>query len=134
MTRINLVDPSLLIDAHLGAEYRELPRIYGLVMAAQTRGVKPSTFAAPSRYTLGKGHCLFFYNKLAWLNDRYALLVQECRSRGRAVNFPDQHNLQHLLSREWFGRWQPSADEVAINIKRLNERGGLRVRPQFQTA
>jgi deoxyribonuclease (pyrimidine dimer) len=132
VTRINLVDPTLLIDAHLGAEYRELPRIYGLVLAAQQRGVRPNTFAAPVKYTLGSGHCLFFYNKLMWVNERYSRLVQECRVRGRVVNFPDPP--LKVLDPGWFGYWQPSSAEIELSVKRLNERGGLRVRPQFQTA
>lgn len=126
------MDPTLLLDSHLGAEYRELPRIYGLVLAAQMRGVRPGAFTAPPKYTLGQGHCLFFYNKLMWLNERYSKLVQECRLRGRAVNFSDPP--LNVLDPGWFGYWLPTDEDVAINIKRLNERGGLRVRPQFQTA
>lgn len=132
MTRINLVDPSLLIDAHLGAEYRELPRIYSLVLAAQQRGLRPLDLQTPPNYVLGTGHCLFFYNKLMWVNERYGKLVSECRARGRVVNFPDPP--LKILDPGWFRYWQPTAAEIELNIKRLNERGGLRVRPQFQTA
>jgi hypothetical protein len=38
MTRINCIDPALLSDKHLGAEYRELPRIFNLVRDAIKRG------------------------------------------------------------------------------------------------
>lgn len=38
MTRINLIPPSELHYKHLVAEYRELPRVFGLVRRAQANG------------------------------------------------------------------------------------------------
>lgn len=42
MTRINVIEPSRLSDQHLGAEYRELPRVFGLVRDAIARGERPT--------------------------------------------------------------------------------------------
>lgn len=126
MTRINLVDPTLLSDAHLGAEYRELPRIYGLVRQAIERGETLHTLEQPAKYTLGTGHVRFFYSRLGWLNRRFEALVEERRRRGQAVNYPDPP--VHGIPEDWFGEWEPSPDEIEANVKRINERGGLRRR------
>lgn len=124
MTRINCIDPELLSDKHLGAEYRELPRIFGLVRAAQARGEAPSDPRNPKQYTLGKGHCRFFYPRLAYLKHRYRLLVEECQKRGRKVSYPviDDSGIDHV----WFNHWYPIEADKALNIERINARGGLR--------
>ncbi|MBP7000765.1 pyrimidine dimer DNA glycosylase/endonuclease V [Amaricoccus sp.] len=41
MTRINVVPPEELSRAHLVAEYRELPRVFGMVRAMIARGLDP---------------------------------------------------------------------------------------------
>jgi deoxyribonuclease (pyrimidine dimer) len=117
MTRINLVDPATLTDKHLGAEYRELPRTFGLVRAAVARGEQPTDPRNPAEFCLGSGHVRFFYPRLGWLVERYMLLVQECRRRGRAVNFaaPDTAG----IPAEWFGYWQPTPRDIALSQARI---------------
>lgn len=126
MTRINVVDPSLLSDKHLGAEYRELPRIFGLVRKAAERGEAPTDQRNPSRYRLGPGHVRFFYPRLGWLLSRYRAVCDECRVRGRAVNYSDTAPLVRGIAEEWFGQWAPDDSATALNIERINQRGGLR--------
>lgn len=123
MTRINLVDPELLSDAHLGAEYRELPRAFALVRAAAERGERPCG-PFPKRFTLGKGHVRFFYPRLGFLVRRYALLVQECARRGRKVSYPAPP-LEGIPG-EWFGGYEPTDADVRLSLNRIEERGGLR--------
>lgn len=48
MTRVNVVDPSLLSDKHLGAEYRELPRVFGEVKRKIAMGAKPNKLIGES--------------------------------------------------------------------------------------
>lgn len=120
MTRINVVPPSELSDKHLGAEYRELPRIFGLVRAAAQRGETPGDKRNPSTYTLGAGHVRFFYPRLGFLRSRYADLVSECVRRGRTVNFPELP--AHDIPPEWFGDYQPTDVALAINRQRILER------------
>lgn len=48
MTCINLVDPSTLHSKHLLAEYRELPRVFKLVEAAEKRGQSYASQACTS--------------------------------------------------------------------------------------
>ena len=128
MTRINCIDPSLLSDKHLGAEYRELPRIFGLVKDAINRGEKPTDSRNPKNYVLGTGHVRFFYPKLGYLTERYLALCNECRSRGRVVNFGNPDELVQGIPSDWFGYWQPTEADKGLNISRINARGGLRVK------
>ena len=127
MTRINVIEPALLSDKHLGAEYRELPRIFGLVKRAIGRGVVAveARSIAPTEYTLGRGHCLFFYTRLAWLQHRYGLLVAECAKRGRVVNHPVLPTSG--ISGAWFDWWEVTERARRMNLARIAERGGLRV-------
>ena len=120
MTRINLVDPALLSDQHLGAEYYELPRIFSLVREAIRRGEQPDR--QPADFRLGQGHCRFFYPRLGWLQRRYKAIVRECLRRGRKVNFPEPD--LSGITEEWLGDWSPSPEDVALSLERINERGG----------
>jgi len=89
MTRINLVPPATLARQHLVAEYRELPRVFGLVHKAQAKGRTPADCDIPKSYRLGAGHVTFFYDKLSWLLWRQMALIQEMDRRGYAVNHRD---------------------------------------------
>lgn len=121
MTRINCVPAAELSDAHLGAEYRELPRIVGLVNTAVTRGERPDDPRNPTRYVLGPGHVRFFYPRLGWVRRRYAEVVSECRRRGRAVNYPELPELVPA-ARDWVGEWEPDTEALALNRQRIQER------------
>ena len=120
MTRINCIPVDELSDAHLGAEYRELPRVFGLVRCAIARGEAPTDPRNPREYCLGPGHVRFFYPRLMWLHDRFYALVNECRKRGRTVNFPKAP--AHGIPDEWFGDWEPTPAALALNRQRLRER------------
>lgn len=119
MTRINLVPPAELHSKHLLAEYRELPRVFGLVQAAHLnhRGLPRNR---PTTYTLGTGHVTFFYDKLEWLDERFNLLVKECLRRG--------FNIQHLrppkvhVPQCYWNYWYPTAADIALNRQRIAER------------
>jgi len=54
MTRINVVHPRELVDKHLLAEYRELPRVFALAHSWWMQGGNPNKL--PIQYTLGEGH------------------------------------------------------------------------------
>ena len=120
MTRINLVDPSTLHSKHLLAEYRELPRVFKLVEAAQARGLSPRTARIPPSYVLGTGHVTFFYDKLQWLERRFLALVDECCNR----NF----NIQHYgvpdlyLDYHWWNDYEPTPEAIALNAARIKDR------------
>jgi hypothetical protein len=121
MTRINTVDPRVLTSKHLVAEYRELPRIFGLAAAAFQRGELPTDPRNPTTYCLGAGHVRFFYNKLAFLTDRFRAIVLEMQSRG----FHPQYTNPPVAgpgSIVWYGHWTPSPADHSVNLRRLVER------------
>lgn len=118
MTRINVVDPRELTDQHLLAEYRELPRVFALARP----GVK-----VPERYTLGKGHVLFFYPRTGWLSKRQAELIAECQHRGFAI----QHTTPPAPVAGCEGDWNPPPEAWWLNKCRLRER--LAQRPGWYT-
>lgn len=120
MTRINVVPPSELHDKHLLAEYRELPRVFGLAARAFARGEDPYTH--PGVYTLGTGHVKFFYTRLLWLKWRHQDLVDEMRRRGWAPKYPNPPTVADHLPLEWWRVWEPSPDALALNRERIRLR------------
>lgn len=124
MTRINLVDPALLSPKHLIAEYKELPRIFGLVKKAIERGESPNDKRNPKQYVLGEGHCRFFYKRLGWLVRRQQSLVDECLRRGYNIQHTDPQSLLDGIPDEWVNDYIPIREEIELNIQRINERGG----------
>ena len=78
MTRINAGIPvEKLSDQHLLAEHREIKRIPRTVF----KGV------VPDKFTLGKGHVLFFSDKPRYTFGRYVELYDECHRRGFNVEY-----------------------------------------------
>jgi deoxyribonuclease (pyrimidine dimer) len=122
MTRINCVPVKELTDKHLGAEYRELPRLFGQIQKAIERGEQPNDKRNPTEYKLGTGHTRFFYDKVPWLLNRYTQLVKECGIRGRTVNFPIVPASVWTIPNEWWNDWQPTPEAMEINRQRIQER------------
>lgn len=117
MTRINLINPRILHDKHLLAEYRELPRVFKLVEAAEKRHAK---LAIPKDYVLGTGHVTFFYDKLAFLEKRFKDLVAECRRRGFNVMHQQVPSIE--VNKHWWNDYDPTPQAVALNLARIKER------------
>jgi deoxyribonuclease (pyrimidine dimer) len=117
MTRINLIDPGTLHSKHLVAEYRELPRVFKLVEAAEKRG---ATVTIPPEYVLGPGHVTFFYNKLGFLAKRFELLVKECQKRGFNITYTTVPVVDAKLC--WWGDYVPTAKAIALNEARIKDR------------
>lgn len=122
MTRINVVPPEELSGKHLVAEYRERPRIFALVRAAQGKGLRPSDLKAPTAYVLGRGHMLFFYDKCMFLLRRQQSLIREMRSRGYDPKFAYPNDLITGLDQHWLGDYEPTDEAMAINRARIKER------------
>lgn len=127
MTRINCIPVEELTDKHLGAEYRELPRLFGQIQKAIERGEMPDDPRNPTEYKLGRGHTRFFYNKLVWLYGRYTQLVVECEKRGRKVNFPDVPEFVWEIpntenGQGWWRGWTPTPEAMELNRQRIQER------------
>lgn len=115
MTRINVVPPWELSDAHLLAEHRELKRIPNCIAKGRY-----SLSNMPSEYTLWTGHVKFFYDKLGWLYERYTLLYKECIKRGfNVTNFSEAFKWcpAHL-----FGGYIVTEKALEINRERITLR------------
>ncbi len=88
MTRINTVFP--ILDEHLRAARKEYPRIANKVIELVEQNKIDRLLTAPAAYTVqtkldphgGKGHMMFFCDKLKFVHDQYQLVREECARRG----------------------------------------------------
>lgn len=115
MTRINVVPVEELCDQHLLAKHRELRRIPNSV----ARG-RFSLAGQPTDYKLGEGHVRFFFDKLAFLNRRYAALHAECLARGFNVTnrWPEDLPADDRL---WLD-YAPTVEALKTNRERISVR------------
>lgn len=128
MTRINIVSPSQLIDSHLMAEYRELPRIFTAVKKLQEKNNYPCDIEISVKYVLGAGHCKFFYNKLEWLCNRYNCIFEELLKRGFNLNAELYHSISNdakKIDSIWFNDYSPSQEDIYLNMARICKRSNL---------
>lgn len=119
MTRINCVPVRELHDKHLGAEYRELPRVFKLAYAAYQRGEDPATY--PQEYVLGKGHVKFFYTRLWYLCERFEDIYLEMCNRGWNPQYSSAPELPPMPESWWQG-WLPTEEALALNRQRIQDR------------
>lgn len=126
MTRINCVPVEELTRQHLLAEYRELPRVFGLarewyhkVCAAGHDGPYQDV---PDTYRLGKGHVLFFYTRLGYCFERQQQLYDECVRRGYQVKFKPTSELIDWAPAWMRNSWRPTRHALSINRARIKER------------
>lgn len=122
MTRINCIPPEELSDRHLVAEYRELPRVFGLVMKAIQRGERPDDPRNPTEYTLGKGHVRFFYPRLAYCVRRFQALAQEMVRRGMKPQYSGVKVRWEFFDHQFMGEWTPTPAAQALNRQRIVEK------------
>lgn len=122
MTRVNLICVTELHHKHLVAEYRENPRIFGLVRRAQARGLTPDTVVAPQSYTMGTGHVKFFYRRLGFILKRQELLIAEMLRRHYRPSNVELLDLAVGIDGHWFGDWSPTEADVAVSRGRLEEK------------
>lgn len=150
MTRINLVPPSELMDQHLFAEFRELKMVpkslRRSLQAARIRHIKREGYtekhflgrvaeadvlsSIPPRFTLNTGHVSFFYDKGAYLVQRYAALRAELEARG--INFNRESPLDPdgtMQVAPWNGSWEP--DDAALHIIRTRIAEKIAMKPSW---
>lgn len=122
MTRINLVPPEDLSVKHLVAEYREITRLPKNLEKSLSRKSKPFSLAEiPSEYTLGKGHVIFFYNKMRFLQERFEKLVAEMLRRGYNPIYRDS-SIFIPKDSVYYKNYNPTEKEIELNKKRIAER------------
>lgn len=116
MTRINCINPELLTDQQLKAEYYELlriPKYYYKSLKSE------KLISIPLFYKMGKGHIKFFYDKFGYLEKRHTLIRKELNKRGVSTN--KQLNID-LIPDFLQGDWTPSAADIAVNKERIADR------------
>ena len=123
MTRINVVPVSELSRQHLIAEYREITRLPKNLKKSLNRKSKPfSVSEIPPEYVLGKGHVKFFYDKFLFLKKRYAQILERMDEKEYTTNFRDLSIFD--VGPEYMGDYIPTEEALALNRKRIEERGG----------
>jgi hypothetical protein len=121
MTRINVVPPEELCRQHLTAEYRELPRIYAYVHKYVEKDMMPNI---PDEYVLGKGHVMFFADKLIFINRRHKALIDEMLRRGYKPTYTKEQADKMLdgITTQFLNDYEPTPDALSINRSRILER------------
>ena len=139
MTRINLFLPPL--DEHLLAARREYPRINNVTLLKLLQGDLSRFDSLPTVYTVqtadnpkgGRGHMLFFANKLGFVHDQYQQVLAECEKRGfTGGKYANTSNFNHVVPKRWhvskdkclefWNDYQPTPEAIALNKKRMIER------------
>src|SRR5690606_39948855 len=81
----------------------------------------PYTTLFRSRYTLGKGHMLFFYTRLGYLVRRHQDLVTEMKRRGYKPSFDGVRREQFPdIPDKFWNDWRP--DEEALRLNRQDRK------------
>lgn len=122
MVRINIIEPSLLADQHLVAEYDEILMLLGYVHKYPILDLAK----IPSSYRLGKGHILFFKNKLKYLKERHELIKNEMKKRGFETNITISLNKYPF---ELVNNWEASLNDKKLIKKRLIEK--IKKKPNY---
>lgn len=124
LVRVNLINPKNLADQHLIAEYNEILMLLGYVK----KFPKIDYGKIPKKYCLGKGHILFFKDKLLYLKKRHELIKKEMENRGfKITKTIDLNKFRKNLKNDW----KPNNQDKKIIRKRLIEK--LKKKPEFYT-
>ena len=117
MTRVNLVDPIFLTDKHLLAEYKEITQLLHLAKKSDMKNI-------PEKYTLGKGHCKFFYDKGMFILRRFSMLYNELSKRDFDLDVMSFYRRQIKIidSFQEMNDYNPTVEALTININRIVER------------
>ncbi|MGY4884095.1 MAG: pyrimidine dimer DNA glycosylase/endonuclease V [Nanobdellota archaeon] len=119
MVRINIINPKFLADQHLIAEYDETLMLLGYVK----RYPKLELEKIPKNYKLGKGHILFFKNKLKYLKKRFEIIKKEMKKREFSTNMDIDLS---KFDKKLINDWEPKSSDKEIIKKRLIEKINLK--------
>jgi deoxyribonuclease (pyrimidine dimer) len=116
------------MDQHLFAEFREIKMVpKSLARSITARGVEGVLKRIPPAFTLNTGHVSFFYDKGAYLRERYALLRAELERRG--INFNRESELDPdgtMLATPWCGHYTATPEALRIIRERIAEKIALK--------
>lgn len=119
MTRINsAINPRCLTDEHLLAEHREIKRLpYCLHQAVRSGSIG----RIPAKFTLGRGHVLFFLDKLEFARRRYRSLYVECHLRHFYVE-DYEANFVYDIPAGFSKDYHPTDNERDLLVSRITDR------------
>ena len=120
MTRINVgVKPQELPDKLLLAEHREIKRIPNCILKGRY-----NLDGIPNKFTLGKGHVKFFYDKIEYLHRRYVALYVECTNRKFQVQaYTDSFFDVKVKHPELYNNWFAFDEDRQLIIERIKSKG-----------
>ena len=107
------VDPRILTDSWLIAEQVELLMIGGMLRKNNYQPKSP----IPPTFRLGKGHMLFWVNKMKYLKRRHEEVKKEVTRRGFKVT--DKEIDLNEFPKQFCLDWQPSLKDSQILRERL---------------
>lgn len=113
------VNPANLFDQHLVAESVELKMVTGMMRYRINNNQKFGK--SPPSFRLGKGHILFFTDKLAYLARRLDLINKEMRSREFKPGAPDYIDPSEFGD-EYNNDWSPSIKDSNLIRARITEK------------
>lgn len=119
--RCNIVSPEILTDQHLIAEKRELNMIPPLFQKRWNSLGRKMFNDIPDVCPLGKGHMIFWTNKLTYLRDRYNHITLEMQYRG----FKPDLSIQFSLTDEmivYSVPWSPTPNDISLLKNRIREK------------
>ena len=116
--RINVIDVMLLPDAHLRAEYREILMSchYYRKSANSKKGIQRNKIS--KQYTLNKGHAMFFYDKMGYVQKRHNLLETEMINRGFKVRENYSLRLDWILPQD-MNDYEIIREDIYTNMERV---------------
>lgn len=118
MTRINsAIHVKCLTDEHLLAEHREIKRLPYCLRKAIASG---SIDKIPVNFTLGKGHVLFFLDKMSFVLKRYSEIYSELIHRGFDVQ--DYSDNWKGIDSKYFNKHNCDSEEKKLLIDRISDR------------
>ncbi len=123
MTRINSsINVRYLTDEHLLAEHREIKRLPSVYKKRldSGKGFKDD----PMKFTLGKGHVLYFVSQGAYTAGRYLSIYEECLNRGFNVeNYFNNWNVYNSDDTDFIQNDHiPSIEEHEMVVERITDR------------
>lgn len=118
MTRINCSIPvKNLTDEHLLAEHREIKRLPSCLEKAIKSG---SINNIQDQFSLGKGHVLFFLDKMAFIKCRYVEIYNECIRRN--LNVQSYINNFDDIPSQYNNEYYPNSYSLSLLIDRITTR------------
>tara|TARA_B100000945_G_scaffold296478_1_gene274797 strand:- start:50 stop:463 length:414 start_codon:yes stop_codon:yes gene_type:complete len=126
MTRINIVNPSELMDQHLIAEYREIFMVPSSLYRTLNSKIGFQENKIPRKYTLNRGHVYFFYNKGKYLHLRYKKLIKEMNHRGFNPSNKRLFPYKIFIDNGLYNDWNPTLEDLEIIRERIQKKIEMR--------